>query len=47
MAQKSPFPSNNMPRLPRDGSTMCMANCRCYLEYGPVPKMKVVERRKG
>lgn len=47
MAKKSPFPSNNMPRLPRDGSTMCMANCRCYLTYGPVPKMKVVERRKG
>lgn len=46
MAANSPYPSNNIPRLPRDGTTKCAANCACYLSYGPLPKMKVVPRKK-
>jgi len=46
MAAQSPFPSNNIPRLPRDGSTACVNNCRCYLAYGPVSKVKIQERTK-
>jgi len=40
MAERSPFPSNNMPRLPKDGSTTCAANCKCYLTYGPIPRKR-------
>jgi len=41
MAKNSPYPSNNIPRLPRDGTTKCAANCKCYLAYGPLSRMKV------
>lgn len=47
MSDKSPFPSRNLPRLPRDGSTQCVANCKCYLDYGPAKKARIVRRKKG
>jgi len=46
MAANSPYPSNNIPRLPRDGTTACVSNCRCYLAYGPVSKVRVREKKK-
>jgi len=47
MATQSPWPANRMPRLPRDGSTICRSNCRCFLIYRKArPTFRPVRRKK-
>jgi len=46
MAQKSPWPATNLPRMPRDGSTRCRGNCKCHLAYRRgVPRYRAVRRK--
>jgi hypothetical protein len=46
MATQSPWPANRMPRLPRDGSTICRSNCRCFLIYRKArPTFRPVRRK--
>ncbi len=46
MAKDSPWPSHQLPRLPRDGSTDCRGNCKCFLTYRRAKPRYTIRRKK-
>jgi hypothetical protein len=47
MMERSPFPKDKLPAVPRDGSTVCLTNCRHRVVLRVARSLNEVQRRRS